>query len=56
MGRLFGAEQIREVPLWVGRDQLLDDLRDDLLVRRRKVLVLVGHRLTAPHEGDSKTF
>ena len=42
MGRLFGAEQIREVPLWVGRDRLLDDLRDELLVRRRKVLVLVG--------------
>ena len=49
MGRLFGAEQIREVPLWVGRDQLLDDLRDDLLVRRRKVLVLVGQ------EGIGKT-
>ena len=42
MGRLVGAEQIREVPLWVGRDRLLDDLRDELLVRRRKVLVLVG--------------
>ena len=42
MGRLFGSEQIREVPLWVGRDRLLDDLRDELLVRRRKMLVLVG--------------
>ncbi|MBD2327322.1 tetratricopeptide repeat protein [Alkalinema sp. FACHB-956] len=41
-GRLFGAEQIREVPLWVGRDALLVELRDELLVRRRKVLVLVG--------------
>ncbi len=38
----MGAEQIREVPLWVGRDRLLVDLRDDLLVRQRKVLVLVG--------------
>ena len=26
----------------MGRDRLLDDLRDELLVRRRKVLVLVG--------------
>ncbi|MEB3295146.1 MAG: ATP-binding protein, partial [Synechococcales bacterium] len=41
-GRLFGAEQMREVPLWVGRDRLLAELRDELLVQRRKVLVLVG--------------
>jgi tetratricopeptide (TPR) repeat protein len=40
--RVFGAEQIRQVPLWVGRDVLLTELKDDLLERRRKVLVLVG--------------
>ncbi|MCY7282598.1 MAG: toll/interleukin-1 receptor domain-containing protein, partial [Cyanobacteria bacterium CAN_BIN43] len=40
--RLAGAEQVRDVPLWVGRDDLLAELRDDLLERRLKVLVLVG--------------
>ena len=41
MGRLFGAEQIRSVPLWVGRDALLMDLKADLLAGR-KVLALCG--------------
>lgn len=41
-GKLVVAQQIQEVDAWVGRDRLLNDLRDDLLVRRRKVLVLVG--------------
>jgi hypothetical protein len=40
--RVFGSEQIRQVPLWVGQDELLAELKDDLLHRRRKVLVLVG--------------
>ena len=41
VGRLFGAEQIRSVPLWVGRDELLADLKADLLAGR-KVLALCG--------------
>jgi tetratricopeptide (TPR) repeat protein len=41
VGRLFGAEQIRSVPLWVGRDELLTDLKADLLAGR-KVLALCG--------------
>jgi tetratricopeptide (TPR) repeat protein/transcriptional regulator with XRE-family HTH domain len=40
--RLVGAEQIRDVPLWMGRDALLEELRDELLVTKRKMLVLVG--------------
>jgi tetratricopeptide (TPR) repeat protein len=39
---LFGAEQISDVPLLVGRDALLTELRGELWVRRRKVIVLVG--------------
>jgi hypothetical protein len=38
---LFGAEQIRSVPLWVGRDALLTDLKADLLAGL-KVLALCG--------------
>ncbi len=38
---MFGAEQIRSVPLWVGRDALLTDLKADLLAGR-KVLALCG--------------
>jgi AAA domain len=40
--RLMGAEQIREIPVWVGRDKLLDELGRELLENRRKVIVLVG--------------
>jgi hypothetical protein len=41
LGKLFGAEQIREIPLWVGRDALLTELRGELWVGC-KVIVLVG--------------
>lgn len=40
--RLVGAKPIRDIRLWVGRDKLLSELKADLLVERRKVLVLVG--------------
>jgi tetratricopeptide (TPR) repeat protein len=39
---LVGAEQIREIPVWVGRESLLDNLVRALLVARRKVILLTG--------------
>jgi len=42
--RLFGIEAIRPVPVWVGRDELLKQLKDQLLTpdSTLKMLVLVG--------------
>ncbi len=42
--RLFGIEAIRPVPVWVGRDELLQQLKDQLLTpdSTLKMLVLVG--------------
>ena len=39
--RLFGSEQIIDVPLWVGRDELLTELKQEL-VGGKKVIFAAG--------------
>jgi len=37
-----GAEQIREIPVWVGREALLETLTFELVDAKRKVILLLG--------------
>ncbi len=39
--RLFGASQMNDVPQWVGRDELLEELRQEL-VAGKKIMAIVG--------------
>ena len=39
---LLGAEQIREIPVWVGREALLETLTYELVDAKRKVILLLG--------------